>query len=298
MIEPVNFGFNEQTAKNNFFQQKGDLQSAAIQASALLEFRAMVQLLLKEGVKVIVIQDTEEPFTPDSIFPNNWISFHAGGVAVLYPMFAPNRRQERRVDVMNSVISNGFALNDIIDLSAAENTGKFLEGTGSMVLDRVNHIAYAALSKRTHKKVLNEFCAAFRYKPLVFKALQTVDGQRAPIYHTNVMMSVGEGFAVVCLQSIDDKNERSNVENELLLSKKEIIEISEEQMLNFAGNMLQIENTRGEKLIVMSKTAHQSLDASQLERLQKHGKILSVAIPTIEKHGGGSVRCMLAEVFK
>jgi hypothetical protein len=297
MIEPVAFGFNEQTAENNYFQHNDNEQSADIQTNALREFQAMVKLLRKEGVNVVVVKDTKKPLTPDSIFPNNWISFHAGGVVAIYPMFAPNRRKERRIEVLNGVVNQGFTLNNIIDLSAAEDDGKFLEGTGSMVLDRINRKAYAALSQRTNEEVLREFCHKFEYKPVMFNAMQTVEGKRLPIYHTNVMMSVGDGFALVCLQSIDNNAERCFLEKELLQNGKEIVEISEEQMNNFAGNILQIQNAKGEKLIAMSKAAHKSLTKAQIKTLQKYGKILPIAIPIIEKYGGGSVRCMMAEIF-
>ncbi|GHV43247.1 hypothetical protein FACS1894180_1760 [Bacteroidia bacterium] len=297
MIEPVAFGFNEQTAENNYFQQNDNAQSFDIQSNALKEFRAAVKLLRKAGVTVIVVPDTQDPRTPDSVFPNNWISFHANGLVAVYPMFALNRRKERRVEVLNSVISQGFVLNDIVDLSAAENEGKYLEGTGSMVLDRENCKVYAALSQRTNEEVLQKFCREFEYKPVIFKALQTVAEQRLPIYHTNVVMSVGEGFAVVCLQSVDNKEERCILENNLLENNKEIVEISEEQMHSFAGNMLQIKNARGEKIIALSETAYKSLTDKQIEQLSKYGQLLSIAIPTIEKYGGGSIRCMMAEVF-
>jgi hypothetical protein len=297
MIEPVCFGFNEQTAENNYFQQNDNAQEAEIQVNALKEFQNMVQLLRKSGVNVIVVADSTEPRTPDSIFPNNWISFHNGGFVAIYPMFAPNRRQERRVEILNTVVNQGFILKDIFDFSAAENEGKFLEGTGSMVLDRVNRRAYAALSQRTNEDILLDFCKKLDYKPVIFNAMQTFEGKRLPIYHTNVVMSVGDGFTTVCLQSIDNEQERELLRKSLLETQKEIIEISDEQMHNFAGNMLQVENTKGEKLIALSQTAYNSLNNNQLQTLEKYGTLLPIAIETIEKYGGGSVRCMMAEVF-
>ena len=297
MIEPICFGFNEQTAENNYFQQNDNTQTSEIQANALKEFQSMVNLLRKSGVNVIVVQDTAQPRTPDSIFPNNWISFHSGGFIAIYPMFAPNRRQERRIEIINTIVSQGFTLKDIFDFSASENDGKFLEGTGSMVLDRVNRRAYAALSQRTNEEILLDFCNKLDYKPVIFNAMQTVIDKRLPIYHTNVVMSVGNDFAVVCLQSIDNEQERNLLKESLVQTQKEIIEISEEQMHNFAGNMLQIENIKGEKLIALSQTAYNSLNENQLQTLQKYGTLLPFAIETIEKYGGGSVRCMMAEVF-
>jgi len=297
MIEPVCFGFNEQTAENNYFQKNDDTQISEIQANALNEFQNMVILLRKCGVNVIVVQDTAEPRTPDSIFPNNWISFHDGGLIAIYPMFAQNRRQERRVEIIDTVVNQGFTLNEIIDFSASENDGKFLEGTGSMVLDRVNHLAYAALSQRTNEAVLFDFCRKMNFKPVIFNAMQTVEDKRLPIYHTNVVMSVGDEFAVVCLQSVDNEHERNILKKSLFKTRKNIVEISQEQMHNFAGNLLQIENSQGNKFIALSQTAYNSLGNRQLSILKKHGTLLPVEIDTIEKYGGGSVRCMMAEVF-
>lgn len=297
MIEPVSFGFNEETAANNYFQQNDSRPSSEIQEKALAEFRNMVDVLKREGVNVIVIQDTKEPHTPDSIFPNNWISFHYDANVAVYPMFAPNRRKERRHDVLDAIIAEGFEILDIIDLSDAEKENKFLEGTGSMILDRVNKKVYAALSERTDTDILSMFAKTLRFETIAFHAYQTVNGERLPVYHTNVMMSVGDKFAVVCLQSVDNIEERQRLANCLHDDFKEIIEISEEQMHRFAGNMLQIETERGDKLIVMSQTAYNSLDEKQLVALSKYGKIVVIPVPTLEQYGGGSVRCMMAEVF-
>ncbi|MDR1632190.1 MAG: amidinotransferase [Dysgonamonadaceae bacterium] len=297
MIEPVAFGFNAETAGNNYFQQNDATAAAEIHKAAAAEFTAMRKTLEDNGVKVIVIRDTLQPHTPDSIFPNNWVSFHYDGLTILYPMFAPNRRAERRTDILKAIENQSYLLGNKVDLSAFEADGKFLEGTGSMILDRVNRKAYACLSERTDRDVLDVCCKILNFKPVTFNALQTFEGKRLPIYHTNVMMSVGDRFAVVCLQSIDDAAEREKVIAELETDGKEIIEISETQMHRFAGNMLQIENRTGEKRIVLSQTAYESLETFQIEHLKQYGKLLPVAIPVIEKYGGGSVRCMMAEVF-
>ncbi len=297
MIEPIAFGFNDETASNNFFQQNDSQSAEMIQKAALAEFTAMREILEAEGVNLIVAKDTKEPHTPDSIFPNNWISFHHDALVAKYPMYAENRRLERRSQVLDEVLKQGYHLINVVDFSDAEKEGKFLEGTGSMVLDRVNQKSYACVSERTNPEVVELFCKAFRFKALIFEAFHNVEGKRQPIYHTNVMMSIGEKFAVICSQAIDDINERETILTELKTDGKEIIEISEEQMHCFAGNLLQIENKIGEKLIVLSQRAFESLEKGQLAVLEKQGKLLPISIPNIEKYGGGSVRCMLAEVF-
>jgi hypothetical protein len=297
MIEPVAFGFNYQTADNNYFQQEANSPASAVQEKALQEFRQMVALLQDKGLDLIVVRDTPEPHTPDSIFPNNWISFHEDGNVVLYPMFAENRRLERRPDILKQIEKEGFIIQNVVDYSAFEKKNIFLEGTGSMVLDRLNRIAYAALSERTHLALFLQFCEELHFTPCSFFANQTVGTQRLPIYHTNVMMSVGDRYAVVCLDAIDDETERQAVAQSFRDTGKEIIEITEAQMHRFAGNMLQVENREGKKRIVLSETAHRSLTAKQIERLGAFGEIVSIPIPTIEQAGGGSVRCMLAEIF-
>jgi len=297
MIEPVAFGFNQQTAVNNYFQQKDILKASDIQNRALEEFNRMVEQLQEKELNVLVVKDTLEPHTPDSIFPNNWISFHEDGRVALYPMFAENRRSERRSDILQYVADNGFRVVDIVDYTAWEKQNRFLEGTGSMTLDRRNKIAYAALSDRTDESLVLEFCSDFGYKALCFSANQTVDGERLSVYHTNVMLCVGEQYAVVCLDCIDNVKEHNAVVDSLVIAGKEIISISEEQMLCFAGNMLQVENKDGKYYLVLSKSAYDSLSENQIHQLSVYNELIVVEIPTIEKLGGGGARCMMAEVF-
>ncbi len=292
MIEPVAFGFNAQTATNNYFQKN----TGEAQSQALSEFTTMVAKLRDNGVNVIVVKDTKIPHTPDSIFPNNWISFHEEGNIAFYPMFAENRRLERREDVLELIEEQGFIINEIYDYTEAENENIFLEGTGSIILDRENRIAYAAISPRTDEELFIEFCEDFEYTPIIFTANQTVDTHRLPIYHTNVMMCVADTFSIICLESIDDKKERKSVIEALQKSNKEIIEISEIQMHQFAGNMLQVQGNNG-NVLVMSETAKSSLTLHQIKAIEKHCEIISVDITTIETNGGGSARCMMAEVF-
>lgn len=297
MIEPVAFGYNQQTATNNFFQQNDSVSLESIKEKALEEFRNMVEKLRKFGINVLVVKDTEQPHKPDSIFPNNWISFHSDGKVVLYPMYAKNRRAERREDILDIIEQEGFIINEIIDYSKAEEEEIFLEGTGSMVLDRTHEIAYAAISERTHEELFIEFCEDLEFSPVVFHSTQEKEGKRYPVYHTNVMMSVTEDFAILCKESIQDAKERKLVIDFLQTTKKEVISISEEQMNHFLGNTLQLENDKKERFLVMSHTAYQSLNAGQINTINKYSQILVFDIPTIEKYGGGSVRCMLAEIF-
>lgn len=297
MIEPVAFGFNDQTAVNNYFQQNDQLSPSEIQRLAHDEFICMVQTLESNGIHVIVKRDSLIPVTPDSIFPNNWITFHEGGKIVIYPMFAPNRRTERSKEVIGKVIESGFKLTENVDYSSYENENIFLEGTGSMILDRENRIAYAALSERTNEQLFRKFCNEFSYKPVCFHANQTVNGQRMPVYHTNVMLCVGDKFVVVCHESIDDEHEREMLCASFKTTGKELISISEQQMHHFAGNMLQLQNRQNEKLLIMSQSSFEVLSPKQLASLSKYNRLISIAVPTIEKYGGGSVRCMMAEVF-
>ncbi|MDW3192593.1 MAG: arginine deiminase-related protein [Cytophagales bacterium] len=296
MIRPVAFHKNEETAVNNYFQENTTKSDAFVQGHALKEFDQMVAALRKEGVNVIVVEDTALPETPDSIFPNNWISFHANGDIVLYPMFAPNRRKERRLDILERLRPD-FEVNEVHHLTNWEAQSEFLEGTGSLILDRQNKVAYAALSDRTHQAVITAFEEKSGYKVVQFVANQSVDGRRLPIYHTNVMMAVGEQFSVICLDTIDNPGERKKVETSLQATGKEIIELTEAQIHQFAGNMLQVQNHNHEKFVVMSEAAFQCLDEEQKKRLSAHGQLIHSPIPTIEKLGGGSVRCMMAEVF-
>lgn len=297
MIEPVDFRFNTQTAVNNYFQTKPEDDSTA-QEKALKEFRGMVAKLREHGVNVIVLQDTLDPHTPDSIFPNNWISFHENKMIALYPMFAKNRRVERREDdVLALLEEKGFEAEEIMDYSSAEEDNVFLEGTGSIILDRVNKIAYACVSPRTDEELFYEFCEDFEYEPVLFEANHTVDNERKQIYHTNVMMCVGDEYAVIALSTIDDKTEKEFVINKLTSSGKEIIDITEEQMHQFAGNMLQVGGIGNSKYLVMSENAYNSLTQEQIDQIEKFNPIIKVDINTIETLGGGSARCMMAEVF-
>jgi len=297
MIEPVAFGFNDQTVVNNYFQQRDFQPEADIQQLALSEFKGMVDILRTNGVNVLVVKDTEQPHTPDSIFPNNWISFHEGGQVVLYPMFAPNRRLERRNDIIEYVSTHGHRVNNVDDFTFWEENKLYLEGTGSMVFDRENKIAYATLSERTDKNVFLKFCSVFGFKPIYFQANQLVEGKQLPIYHTNVMMCVADKYTLICINSIDNEEELIRVYDQLEQTGKEIIPISRHQLHSFSGNMLQVENTDGKRFLVMSKTAFDSLNENQIDRLQSYNKLIVIPIPTIEKVGGGSVRCMMAEVF-
>jgi len=297
MIEPVAFAFNDQTAVNNYFQQKSTDTESDIQLQALAEFNGAVDLLRAKGVNVLVVKDTPEPHTPDSIFPNNWVSFHEGGQAVLYPMYAQNRRCERRNNIFQYLSGHGLKINNIVDFSFWEQQNLFLEGTGSMILDRSNKIAYAALSERTNKGLFLQFCLIFEFKPVYFSACQSVNINRLPVYHTNVMMTVADEYAVICLDAIDNPNERNHVVNSLEDSGKDIILITEHQMNCFAGNMLQVENTDGKHYLILSQSAYDSLEQKQINLLSSYNELIIVSIPTIEQVGGGSVRCMMAEVF-
>jgi hypothetical protein len=298
MIRPVAFRMNEQTAVNNYYQKVLDgLSSETVNAKAQEEFDAFVKKLRMVGVDVIVVEDTKTPDTPDSIFPNNWISFHENGDIALYPMFAENRRHERREDVLDILEDQGFVINNIMDYTSAEEDGYFLEGTGSILLDRQNDKAYCALSPRADEELFIEFCEDFEYTPVIFEAFQTVNCERKLIYHTNVMMCLGETFAVICADCIDDKKERKMVLDSLRGDEKEVILITEDQVNNFAGNMLEVKGSDDRRYLVMSKSAHQSLTKKQIAQLEEHVTILSSSLDTIEVCGGGSARCMMAEVF-
>jgi hypothetical protein len=291
MIRPVNFGFNAETAVNNAFQIAGAEEAA--QEKAAQEFDDFVNLLRTNGVDVLVVNDTPEPYTPDSIFPNNWISFHDNGAILLYPMFAANRRQERKPQVLQQ-IKHHFAVQQTIDLSSYEQDDLFLEGTGSMVLDRDHKIAYTCLSPRTNQQVLFDFCKQMQYRPVLFTA---IDATGKAIYHTNVMMCVGDHYVVICLESIPVQSERTTVVNTIRETGKELIEINPDQMNHFAGNMLQVQNKNGEQLLVMSSQAYQSLTTEQIQKLNSYNRIVHSPLTTIETNGGGSARCMMAEVF-
>ena len=297
MISPVNFRGNEQTAINNYYQNTFNNSSFHnIQQNALVEFNNLVDKLKSAGVNVIVIRDTNELDTPDSIFPNNWVSFHDNGKIVLYPMFAKNRRKERRQDILDFLVDyHNFRIEEIKDFTNFENYNKYLEGTGSMVLDRENKICYAAISIRTAEDIVIKFSNDFGYKSVCFVANQDFHGDRKPIYHTNVMMCVTDKFAVICLDAIDDKREREYVVKMLNKTGKEIIEITQEQKHRFAGNMLQVMGDRS--YLVMSSSAFNILSNRQIKAIQKYCPIIHSPLDTIEAFGGGSARCMMAEIF-
>ena len=297
MIRPVQFRMNEQTAVNNYFQEDLDLKNKEINTRAQDEFDAFVFKLRSRGVNVIVVEDRLETDTPDSIFPNNWISFHKDGTVVLYPMFAENRRKERREDILDILEEKGFLITQVVDYTSAEEEQVFLEGTGSLLLDRINKKVYCALSPRADEDLVIEFCEDFDCFPVIFTAKQTVNGERLPIYHTNVMMCLGETFSVICLESIDNKKERKNVLQHLKETNKEVISITEKQMHQFAGNMLQVKGENNQPLLVMSEAAYKSLTPNQIKSLEKHCPIVYSSLETIETCGGGSARCMMAEVF-
>lgn len=298
MIRPVAFRMNEQTAVNNYYQKVIDgLLPATVNAKAQQEFDAFVKKLEAVGVDVIVVEDTLNPDTPDSIFPNNWISFHENGDIALFPMFAENRRLERREEILDLLEEKGFVIDNIMDYTSAEEDDFFLEGTGSILLDRENGKAYCALSPRADEELFIEFCEDFDLNPIIFEAFQTVNGERKLIYHTNVMMCIGETYAVICADSIDDKKERKMVIDSLKGDDKEVIFITEDQVNNFAGNMLEVKGANDRRYLVMSSAAYQSLTKKQIAQLEEHVTILSSNLDTIEACGGGSARCMMAEIF-
>ena len=294
MIRPVRFESNPQTAESNRFQGRSAKSIEEQQEQAVREFDGLAAALRHAGIDVIVIDDTVEPHTPDSIFPNNWVSFHADGRVILYPMEAENRRTERRLDIIETVDRRfGYQVNEVIDLSEHEDAGHFLEGTGSMVLDRVNRIAYACLSSRTQLDPLGDFAQRMDYEVVAFDA---VDRDGVPIYHTNVLMNVGEKLAVICDAAIPRDEQREAVLKRLRDTGHEILSLDYDQLDAFAGNMLELRTLNGERVVAMSQQAHDSLDASQLQRLQANGRIVTAPISTIEASAGGSVRCMLAEI--
>ncbi|MET7028371.1 citrulline utilization hydrolase CtlX [Sediminicola luteus] len=297
MVRPVNFRMNEQTAVNNYFQENLEMMNNEINSKAQNEFDAFASKLREKGVNVVVVEDTLNPDTPDSIFPNNWVSFHENGNVGIYPMFAENRRNERRDDILETLEEKGFLIENIVDYTSAEAEELYLEGTGSIILDREHKKAYCALSARADEELFIEFCEDFEYTPVVFTANQTVNGERLPIYHTNVMMCIADAFAVICLDTIDDKKEKKNVVEHLKQDGKEIIAITEAQMHQFAGNMLQVEGMGGQAYLVMSTSAFNSLTPEQRKAIEKHCPIIHSSLETIETCGGGSARCMMAEVF-
>ena len=296
MIRPINFGYNEETAKDNHYQTK-ELTHKNANERAQKEFDNMVNKLRQNGISVHIFHDDENEYTPDSIFPNNWVSFHENGDVGLYPMCAENRRMERRPEVLDFLENEGFTVSNIVDYSSAESENKFLEGTGSMILDRENRFAYCSISNRSNEDLFIEFCEDFEFTPIIFNSFQTVGNKRLPIYHTNVMMCVATDYVIVCLDSIDDKKQRKNVSSFIKDSGKKLIEISENQVESFAGNMLELVNDKGESVLVMSKSAEDSLNENQKNIITKYSRIISSDINTIETCGGGSTRCMMAEIF-
>lgn len=291
MIRPVAFGYNAETAVNNAFQHAGI--ETDVNEQAQREFDYFVTVLQSNGINVIVVSDTPEPHTPDSIFPNNWCSYHSNGNIVLYPMFANNRRKEREKNVIDE-LKHDFFINDIVNLAGYENEEKYLEGTGSLVLDRENKIAYSCHSPRTHPSVIEDFCERMEYRPVLFSAK---DKNSRDIYHTNVMMCIADKFVVICMESIADEKEKKMLREKFMETGKEIIEISAGQMSRFAGNMLQVHNKHGKRFLVMSTQAFKSLTAVQIERLESFNPILHAPLYAIEQNGGGSARCMMAEIF-
>ncbi len=294
MVRPARFGYNPETASSNAFQSEDrSLRSNEIRKMALAEFDQLVETLDSVGVHVIVADDTPQPAKPDAVFPNNWITFHEDGTVVTYPMLSPARRLERREDIIE-LVGRQFHITRRVKLERFEEEGKFLEGTGSMIIDRPNGIVYACQSPRTHPDLLDHFCKLMGYQSVLFKA---VDAEGMDIYHTNVMMALGESFVVICRDSIPEGKMWSQVQQYFEKTNKEIISISLPQMMSFAGNMLQVRAAEDTPLLVMSSQAFESLTPSQLLAFEKHTNIMHAPIPTIEKYGGGSVRCMMAEVF-
>lgn len=294
MIRPARFESNPQTAESNRFQGRTEASPEEQQASALEQFDALVAALREAGVNVVVVDDTPEPHTPDSIFPNNWVSFHADGRVVLYPMEAENRRTERRMDIIERLSAeNGFQVGEIVNLSGHEDRGHYLEGTGSMVLDRTNRVAYACISSRTHLDALGDFAQRMDYRVVAFDA---VDRDGVPIYHTNVLMNVGERLAVVCDEAIPRTDQREAVLESLRSTGHEVVRLTYDQLDAFAGNMLELRSMDGKRLLAMSTQAYNSLDAAQREKLAANGLVVHSPIDDIEASAGGSVRCMLAEI--
>ncbi|MFM9905321.1 MAG: citrulline utilization hydrolase CtlX [Pyrinomonadaceae bacterium] len=293
LIRPVCFGFNDETAESNAFQVKVKETAQSIREIVSLEFDRVAEELRSAGVNLFVFDDTPFPAKPDAIFPNNWVSFHADGTVILYPMFAENRRHERREYIIDA-LAKQFRVKNIVDFSGYEKQNKFLEGTGSIVFDHVNRIAYASLSARTHRDVLVAVCEHLRYKPVSF---HSHDSDGKVIYHTNVMMCVGNDFAVICLESISDQLERERVSHSLRESGHQLVDITFEQVSNFAGNALSVTATGGRKILLLSQRAFDSLTPDQIQSIEMHVAIIPLAIETIETVGGGSVRCMMAEIF-
>jgi len=298
MVRPKHFNFNKETAENNHFQkEEKNITEIEIRDKAIKEFNSFSKLLIKKGIKVKIFNDRDDIITTDSVFPNNWISFHENGDVFLYPMYSKNRRKERRSDIIKELINMGYYVKSTIDLTYFEKENKFLEGTGSMVLDRENKICYAAVSERTNNDLLIEFCSRTEFELVSFKSYQSVGNERKEIYHTNVIMCVADKYAIICLESVDNKKEKEKIIEKLKDTNKRIIKISEDQCSKFAGNMLQVENVKNEKFLIMSESAYNSLDNKQIATINEFNEIIYSDLKTIEKLGGGSARCMIAENF-
>lgn len=293
LVRPAAFGYNPETASTNVFQKTPSDFSPEIHQKALYEFENMVKLLQESDVNLLIAEDTPTPYKPDAMFPNNWITTHQDGTIVLYPLYAPNRRPERREEIIQ-MLKNRYKVRNVINLSHYENRNKFLEGTGSLVLDHHNKIAYASLSPRTHAEVIDRFCSLMGYKNLNFQALDEF-GQ--PIYHTNVVMTIGEKFVIICFEAIKDEIDQEDLLNSFRKTQKEIIKISYEQMKNFVANSIEITNNKGEHFLVLSQRAYNSLAESQKKRLENYVKFLPCPLNTIETYAGGSARCMIVEIF-
>lgn len=294
MVRPAGFGFNEETAGSNAFQGLLiDHTPEEIRQRAMAEFDQFVALLREKGIRVVVVNDTEAPEKPDAVFPNNWITMHQDGIVVLYPMQAPNRRLERRQDIVD-VLRQDFDVKQVVDLSQHENESRFLEGTGSLILDHENRLAYACLSPRTDPHLLQDFCDRFGFKPVAFHAYDHSGGL---VYHTNVILCIGQGFAVLCTETIRNPQERERVVQTLTETGHEVIDITPDQLRQYAGNMLEVENPARQRYLVMSEQAFRSLRPDQVQAIEKYARILAPPIYTIEHIGGGSARCMMAEIF-
>ncbi|GGF21660.1 citrulline utilization hydrolase CtlX [Echinicola rosea] len=297
MVRPAAFGFNPETAEDNGYQQTDLRDVAEIQVEAEKEFDDVVALLRSKGIQVIVAQDSPDPIKPDAIFPNNWFSTHEDGRLLLFPMLSPLRRKERRRDLVDLLTAQGFRVNELVDFTFFEDEHQFLESTGSMVLDREHKVAYACLSERTHQEPLHYFERLMGYQVIPFRAVQSQSKEKIPVYHTNVMMHVGSQLAVVCLDSIVGKSVKQLVKESLEASGKKIVPITIPQKFAFAGNMLELSGPHGKKFTVMSQAAYDSLKRGQRQVIEKYTEIITANIPTIEKIGGGSIRCMMAEIF-
>lgn len=292
LISPTTFGFNPETAESNIFQHHLDQDQSVTQYDAEREWEEVCKMLVKNKINVIAVMDTRSPVKPDALFPNNWITTHEDGRIIIYPLLAPNRRSEKRTDIIQQMRKK-YLVTDVVDLSYFEKDKKYLEGTGSMVLDRTNKIIYACLSARTHKEPLEHVAKILGYKTVAFHAFD----HHAPIYHTNVFMSVGNKWAAMCMDAVPDEKEKESLKKSFEKTGKELINLTKAQIDAFAGNILELQTLEGESKIIMSKTAHESLMPEQIDAFQKYGDILSSDVHTIEQVGGGGIRCLLAEIF-